>query len=119
MVIQQGDVFWVNLGKPSGSRPAYRHPCVVIQNNVFNRSAISTVVVCALTSNIARSHAPGNVKVSRGEANLPKPSVANVSQLFTADKADLAVKIGTLSGSRVLEIIDGINLLLTPRDIQE
>ena len=119
MVVQQGDVFWVDFGKASGSRPAYRHPCVVVQNNVFNRSKISTVIVCALTSNLARSDAPGNVKLRRGEANLPKPSVANVSQLFTADKAELAVKIGTLSGDRVLEIVDGISLLLTPRDIRE
>ena len=119
MVIQQGDIFWVDFGKPSGSRPAYRHPCVVVQNNVFNRSAIGTVVVCALTSNLARSHAPGNVRLRRGEANLPKPSVANVSQLFTADKADLNEKIGTVSASRVLEIIRGIDLLLTPRDIRE
>jgi mRNA interferase MazF len=119
MVVRQGDVFWVDFGRPAGSRPAYRHPCVVVQNDVFNRSEISTVVVCALTSNLARSHAPGNVKLRRGEANLPKPSVANVSQLFTADKADLAVKIGTLPASRVLEIIGGINLLLTPRDIRE
>jgi mRNA interferase MazF len=119
MVIQQGDVFWVDFGKPSGSRPAYRHPCAVVQNNVFNRSAISTVVVCALTSNLVRSRAPGNVKLGRGEANLPKPSVANVSQLFTVDKAALAEKIGTLSAGRMLEIIDGINLLLTPRSLGE
>ena len=26
MVIRQGDVFWVDLGEPSGSGPGYRHP---------------------------------------------------------------------------------------------
>ena len=26
MVINQGDVFWVDLGEPSGSEPADRHP---------------------------------------------------------------------------------------------
>ncbi|MBL7182855.1 MAG: type II toxin-antitoxin system PemK/MazF family toxin [Anaerolineae bacterium] len=35
MVINQGDVYWVDLGEPSGSGPGYRHPHVVIQNNVF------------------------------------------------------------------------------------
>jgi mRNA interferase MazF len=119
MVIQQGDIFWVDFGRPSGSRPAYRHPCVVVQNNLFNRSEISTVVVCALTSNMTRAQAPGNVKLRRGEANLPKASVVNVSQLFTADKTDLEEKVGTLSAGRVLEIIRGIDLLLVPRDIRE
>ena len=36
MVIEQGDVFWVDLGETSESGPGYRHPHVVIQNNVFN-----------------------------------------------------------------------------------
>jgi mRNA interferase MazF len=44
MVINQGDVFWVDLSlsEPSGSEPGYRHPHVVIQNNVFSRSWINT-----------------------------------------------------------------------------
>ena len=61
MVIRQGDVFWVELGEPVGSAPGYRHPHVVVQNNLFNHSRINTVVVIALTSNMARAAAPGNV----------------------------------------------------------
>jgi mRNA-degrading endonuclease toxin of MazEF toxin-antitoxin module len=80
---RQGDVYWIDLGAPSGSGPGYRHPHVVIQNNVFNRSRINTVVVCALTSNLRRAQAPGNVLLEVGEANLPKQSVVNVSQIFT------------------------------------
>jgi mRNA interferase MazF len=48
---------------------------VVIQNNVFNRSRINTVVVCALTSNLQRAAAPGNVLLEAGEADLPKQLV--------------------------------------------
>ncbi len=119
MVIDQGDIFWVDLGEPTGSEPAYRHPHVVIQNNVFNRSRINTVVVCALTSNLKRASVPGNVLLERGEANLPKRSVANISQIFTVDKMQLGEKIGTLSTKRVREILDGINLLLEPRELEE
>ncbi|MCL0077027.1 type II toxin-antitoxin system PemK/MazF family toxin [Dehalococcoidia bacterium] len=36
MVINQGDVFWVNLSEPSGSEPGCHHPHLVIQNNVSN-----------------------------------------------------------------------------------
>jgi mRNA interferase MazF len=61
MVIHQGDIFWVELDDLSGSEPAYRHPHVVIQNNLFNRSQINTVVVCALTSHLQRASAPGNL----------------------------------------------------------
>jgi len=89
MVIRQGDIFWVDLETPSGSAPGYRHPHVVVQNNLFNQSKINTVVVCALTSNLKRAGAPGNVLLAKGEANLKKASVVNISQLVTVDKSDL------------------------------
>ena len=119
MVINQGDVYWIDLGESSGSGPGYRHPHVVIQNNVFNRSRLNTVVVCVLTSNLKRAKSPGNVMLETGEANLPKPSVVNVSQIFTVDKGDLVERMGTLSRKRVRQILDGVSLLLEPRDIEE
>ena len=97
MVVQQGDIFWIELDAPSGSNPGYSHPHVVVQNNVFNRSRINTVVVCALTSNLRRAGAPGNVLLDPGEANLPKQSVVLVSQLFTVDRSQLGELIGTLA----------------------
>src|SRR3989339_186566 len=117
MEIRQGDIFWVELGEPHGSEPGYRHPHVVVQNNVFNKSKLGTVVLCALTSNIARAAAPGNVLLRKGEANLPKTSVANITQLVTLNKTDLKQKIGTLSRVRTDEILSGIRLLLEPRDL--
>lgn len=117
MVIRQGDVFWVELGDPMGSSPGFVRPIVVIQNNVFNRSRINTVLVCALTSNLQFAHTPGNVLLSQGEANLPKQSVANVSQIITVDKTQLVEKIGSLSTRRVREILDGLDLLTEPRDV--
>jgi mRNA interferase MazF len=117
MVIHQGDVFWIEFKEPSGSEPGYRHPHVVIQNNVFNRSRINTVVVCALTSNLKRASSPGNVALKKGEANLPKKSVVNISQVFTVNKSDLNEKIGTLSKERVASIIEGIRLLTEPKEV--
>ncbi len=52
----------------------------------------------------------------KGEANLRKKSVVNVSQIFTVDKVDLVRKIGTLSAKRVEEILAGILLVIAPRD---
>lgn len=117
MVIHQGDIFWLDFGEPTDSGPGYRHPHVVVQNNVFNESRIRTVLVCTLTSNLRRGQAPGNVILSKGEANLPKASVANISQLYTVDKRILIDKIGTLSKPRINEIIAGIKLLIEPREI--
>ena len=119
MVIKQGDIYWVNLGDPIGSAPGFLHPHVVIQNNEFNRSKINTVVVCALTSNLKRASAPGNVLLNPGEANLPKQSVVNISQVFTVDKSQLGEKIGALSAKRIRQILDGLQLLLEPYDLYD
>jgi mRNA interferase MazF len=118
MVINQGDIYWVELDEPSGSEPGYQHPHVVVQNNVFNTSKINTVLVCALTSNIKRAQAPGNILLEQSESNLPKQSVVLVSQIFTVDKSQLGELIGKLSEGRVRQILDGIYLLIEPRDLK-
>jgi mRNA interferase MazF len=117
MVINQGDIFWIDFGTPDESEPGYRHPHLVIQNNLFNRSRINTVVVCSLTSNMKRAGSPGNVTLNKGEANLPKKCVVNISQLFTVNKGDLSEKIGTLSKDRFLQVLQGIRLLTEPREV--
>jgi mRNA interferase MazF len=119
MVIKQGDIFWVDLKEPSGSEPGYRHPHVVIQNNLFNQSRINTVVVCALTSNLKRAKVPGNVLLNKGEANLPKKSVVNISQIFTVNKSNLSEKIGVLSRERFYQVLEGIKLLTEPREVDD
>ena len=117
MVINQGDIYWIDLDEPSGSEPGYRHPHVIIQNNLFNRSRINTVVVCALSSNLKRANVPGNVLLEPGEAGLSKQSIILVSQIFSVDKMQLNEYIGTLSSRRIRQILDGIRLVIEPREI--
>ncbi len=116
MNILQGDIFRVDLGEPGGSEPGFRHPYVVLQNNVFNTSRLNTVVLCALTSNVGRAKAPGNVLLRKGEGDLPKDSVVNITQIVTVDKSDLVERIGSLPSARISQIIDGVKLLLGPRE---
>ena len=109
--IRQGQVYWLDFGPAAGSAPAERHPCVVVQNDVFNRSAIATSVVCLITSNLSRANAPGNVLLKRGEARLPKACVLNVSQILTVDKTELGECVGELSGPSLRAVCDGLHLL--------
>jgi len=74
-------MYWLDFGPVSGSEPATRHPCVAVQNDGFNRNAIATSVVCLITTSLRRANAPRNVLLKKGEANLPKASVVNVSQI--------------------------------------
>lgn len=116
MVVNQGDVFWVDFDDPNGSEPGHTHPSVVIQNNLYNHSQISSVIVCSLTSNVKRAKVPGNVLLEQDEANLPKQSVVLVSQIYTVDKLQLREFIGTLSKRRMRQILDGVRLMTEPHD---
>lgn len=112
--VRQGDVFWADLGAPSGSEPGYRRPVVVVQNDRANRTAIRTVIVCGLSTNLRLRAMPGNVALERGEGGLHRPSVALVSQVATIDKSQLEEFVGALSQQRVREIVAGVALFIQP-----
>jgi mRNA interferase MazF len=106
--IRRGDLFWVEADDTRSSVPGVAHPHVVLQDDLFNRSRIHTVVVCALTSNLNRANEPGNVLLEPGEANLTRQSVVVVSQLSSLLKTELGEYIGTLSAARVEQILTGL-----------
>jgi mRNA interferase MazF len=109
-IINQGDVYWIKGGE-AVETSAIPHPYVVIQDNVFNHSRLDTVIVCALTSNLKRASVLGNVLLEANEANLPKPSVVEVSKVSSIPKAHLGVYIGSLSEQRIQQILAGMRFL--------
>jgi mRNA interferase MazF len=109
--MRQGDVVWYRFDG-AGSEPAGRRPALVVQDDRFNRSNIGTTVVAAITSNLRLAGMPGNVRLRKGEANLPRPSVVNVTQLRTIDRTRLGKPLGTLSAARLDEVRRGLALVL-------
>ncbi len=104
--IRRGDVFWI--APDTSSEPAPAHPHVVVQDDVFNHSRITTVVVCALTTNLRKANEPGNVLLDPGEGNLPQRSVVVVSQISSVEKHCLGERIGALASERVDQIVAGL-----------
>jgi len=108
--MRQGEVYWLYLAG-AGSEPRGRRPAVVVQHDRFNRSAIRTTVVAAITSNLRLAAMPGNVRLRKGEANLPRPSVVNVSQVLTIDRSRLVEHVGSLGTERLRDVLRGLALL--------
>jgi len=106
--VNRGDVFSIGPDASRAAAVSYAHPHVVVQEDVFNRSRITTVVVCALTSNLHRATEPGNVLLNVGEAGLPKQSVVVVSQISSVEKGLLGERMGSLSEARVEQILAGL-----------
>lgn len=110
---RQGDIYWVMFGPSGNSGPSGKRPAVVIQNDLLNRSNIHTTIVTLLTSAEKLAQVPGNVYLRKGTANLPKASVAVVSQIATVDKNRLLEKIGTLSKEKLEEIVKGCQMVIS------
>lgn len=112
MVVERGQVWWADLGEPSGSEPGFRRPVLIVQSDAFNRSRLRTVLAVVLTSNLRLVDAPGNVLIPARAAGLPKDSVANVSQLITIDQDFLSEFAGRVRGQLLKDVEKGLRLVL-------
>jgi mRNA interferase MazF len=111
--VKRGEIWWASLPEPTGSGPGLRRPVLVIQSNPFNESRIATVIVAVVTSNLALADAPGNIRLSKSDSGLPKPSVVNVSQVLTVDRSLLTEKVRALPAAVVQKVNEGLRLALS------
>jgi len=112
MVIRRGELWWAALPEPDGSGPGYRRPILVVQSNDFNESTIRTIVSVPLSSNTKLAVAPGNVLLPRRATGLRKDSVANVSQVFPADRTFFKRRIGAVERGVLGRVEDGLRLVM-------
>ena len=108
MVVCQGDVFWARISRSAGSEPENRRPVIVVQRDAINRSKFNTILVVPLTGQTKHAPLPGNVLINKGEANLPKTSLARGTHIMVIARNKLSEKIGTLPKKRITEIINNI-----------
>ena len=113
MVIRKGSIYWVDFSPGKGSGPLGRRPGLVIQNDILNDSKLNTVIMLAITSTLKFGELPGNVLLRKGEANLPKKCVINVTQIKSVDKKSIQEIIGTLSNKRIEEVHHGLKLTMS------
>ena len=110
--MNRGEVWWASLPAPSTSEPGYRRPVLIVQSDAFNKSAIGTVIVAAITKNQRLAAAPGNVRITTRQSGLRQASVVNVSQLLTVGRVALTEKIGRLPAAKMSEVENGLLLVL-------
>jgi len=110
--IVQGDIWWADLGEPTGSGPGWRRPVVVVQGNALNRSRIGTVVCVPLTSNLTWADAPGNTPLPAKATGLPRDSVANASQIVALDRSALDERVARLAPTHLAQVLHGVDVIL-------
>ena len=109
---QRGEIWWADVGPTRGSAPAKRRPALVVQADSFNASKIATVMVVVISSNLRLAAAPGNIRLSKRQSRLPKPSIVNVSQVVTLDKRGLTEQISSLGPETMQQVDEGLRLSL-------
>ena len=112
MVVERGQIWWADLGEPTGSEPGFRRPVLIVQNDAFNRSRLRTVLAVVLTSNLRLVQAPGNVLMPAKSTGLPRDSIANVSQVITIDRDFLTEPAGRIRGQLLKDVENGLRLVL-------
>ncbi len=108
----RGEIWWCGLGQPHGSVPGFRRPAIIISANLFNRTAIQTVIVALATTAEARAHDPGNVRMPARKTGLRQDSILNVTQIATVDRRLLTERVGRVPDDLMAKIDDGLRLVL-------
>lgn len=103
-MLLRGHLYWAEV--PGERKP---RPVLVISPDARNRGASTVVVIPATT---VRRLGPWHVALRRGEGGLPRASVLKCEDPMTVPEDALTEEIGSLSASRVQEVVDGIRFAL-------
>jgi len=106
---KRGEVWFVNWNPARGNEQAGIRPALVIQNDIGNEKA-PTTIVAAISSSVKTY--PMNVFIEHPEGGLDRPSIVKTSQILTIAKDRLEKRIGNLGVSRMEEVNRAIKLSL-------
>ena len=106
---RRGEVWRVNWNPARGSEQAGKRPALIIQNDIGNDKA-PTTIVAAISSTVRRY--PMNVEIRPPEGGLKKASIVKTSQILTVSKERLEKCLGHLSREKMAEVDKAIKLSL-------
>ena len=104
-----GEVWLVNWNPARGSEQAGRRLALVIQNDIGNEMA-PTTIVAAISSSVKVF--PMNVKIDPPEGGLDLPSIIKTSQILTVAKERLEKRLGQISIKTMEDVNRAIKLSL-------
>ena len=106
----RGDIYWVDFHPGRGSEQLGRRPALIIQNDVGNKYAATTIIAAVSTS---LHPSPTNVIISPDKSNgLKQRSCVKLSQLLTIDQSRLFKKLGCLSKTQIEQVDAALRLSL-------
>ena len=99
--ISRGEIWIVDFSPGRGSEQKGLRPALVVQNDVGNRYA-ATTIVAAITGTLKEY--PVTVMLESHEGGLDRESMVNLAQILTLDKSRLVRRLGAISQGRLREV---------------
>ncbi len=100
--VLRGEIYYADLSPAYGSEQGGLRPVLIVQNNVGNRHA-PTTIIAPLTSRLTKKPLPTHVEFSC--EHLSQDSVALLEQIRTIDKGRLKQRMGWVP-SEVMEQVN-------------
>ena len=102
MSMQRGDVVWINFEDLGNASMTKRRPALVLQNDVANRYANSTIV--AAIRHDTGKRLPVHVALKAGVAGLTKDSLVDAGHIATVRMEDVGATLGKLPPSAMAAV---------------
>ena len=93
MLVHRGEIYYCDLSPAKGCEQGGMRPVLVIQNEMGNKHA-PTTIVAPLTSRMGKKHLPTHITVPHEYSNMPADSIVLCEQIRTIDKSRLQSKVG-------------------------
>ncbi|MBI3421257.1 MAG: type II toxin-antitoxin system PemK/MazF family toxin [Candidatus Sungbacteria bacterium] len=111
IVPRRGEVYLVNFNPTIGSEIKKTRPALIIQNDIANAHS-PVIIVVAITSQFEQPLYPTEVLIKKGEAGLPRDSVALLNQIRTVDKQRLLKRVGKVEAQTMIQVNHALEISL-------
>ena len=108
-IVSRGDIYYASLSPVVGSEQGGLRPVVIVQNNVGNKHA-PTTIVAPITSRLTKKPLPTHVFIEG--CGLSAESVILLEQVRVIDKQRLKEKMGSLDGSEMNMVNQALSVSL-------
>lgn len=101
--MRRGEIWWADLGAHRPMQQTGRRPVVIWQSDALT-SALASVLVVPLTTNLDRAHLAGTALLQATEGGLPEDSVALAFQMRAVPKSALLTRVRPLTETEISEL---------------
>ena len=111
--LKRGDIYYADLSPVKGSEQGGYRPVLVIQNDIGNKHA-PTTIVAVITSRHTKAKLPTHywIKDEQGTSGLRCESMVELEQIRTIDKTRLKEFMGVLSEEEMKQVDKKIKVSL-------